>query len=145
MQSVVEQPVRPRLTGFLDYASWWAKKAPDVPITESMPITKSDDPAPAKEETPTPPEASDEQKVAIVLQPPRWSISIPTAFVLCFICFLLGSLFRSLLSPTDFVIIKSASDPAYMDEHAGWRRLTRLIEFKYLLRGNDLIVGIAHA
>lgn len=92
-----------------------------------------------------PPEENGVPTVAPSLQAPRRSISLPTAFILCFIFFLLGSLFRSLLSPTDFVIVENASDPTYLDEHVGWRRLTRLIEFKYLLRDGDLIIGIAHA
>lgn len=61
------------------------------------------------------------------------------------ICFLLGSLVRSILSPTDFIIVKNAGEMADLDEHGHWRRLTRLIELKYIFRGNDLIIGVAHA
>ena len=72
-------------------------------------------------------------------------ISLSAALILAFICFLLGSLVRSLLSPADFVIVKNAVDLTDLDEHGNWRRLTRLIELKYVLRGNDLIIGIVHA
>jgi hypothetical protein len=81
----------------------------------------------------------------IAQQRRQLGISIPAALILGFICFLLGSLVRSLLSPADFVIIKNVADLTDLDEHGNWRRLTRLIELKYLLRGNDLIIGIVHA
>jgi hypothetical protein len=89
------------------------------------------------------PQEKDKQSTVTSPQIRRHSISIPTAFLIGFICFLLGSLFRSLLSPTDFVIVKGAGD-AYMDEHVDWRRLTRLVELKLSLT-SDLIIGIAHA
>jgi hypothetical protein len=89
------------------------------------------------------PDEKAKQSALTSLQTRRHTVSIPTAFLIGFICFLLGSLFRSLLSPTDFVIVRNAGD-AYMDEHVDWRRLTRLMELKLSLT-SDLIVGIVHA
>jgi hypothetical protein len=142
--AAIEPPARPRFIGFLDYTSWWAKRAPDVPIPESNPAAKGDELAVTTGDVQAPiPQEKDKQPTTTSLQARRHSISIPTAFLIGFICFLLGSLFRSLLSPTDFVIVKNTGD-AYMDEHVDWRRLTRLVELKLSLT-SDLIIGIVHA
>jgi len=113
-----------------------------VPGSGSNSTPKGEDPPTKVQETVTAnPEDKGKQVIVVPLQTRR-SVSIPTMFIIGLICFLLGSLVRSLLSPADFVVVKGAGDP-YIDENVDWRRLTRLIELK-LTTTKDLIIGIAH-
>jgi hypothetical protein len=57
----------------------------------------------------------------------------PPVLVLCLACLLLGSLLRSLLSETDFVILS--------DTAGEWRELKRLAQLR--LGGWSLVIGFA--
>jgi hypothetical protein len=127
------------------YMPWWAKKASsttssqvEVPIVA---VPDVDNPLPVKRAK----EITSDTQQQLIRRSHRRGVSIPTVIIIAVICFLLGSLVRSILSPTDFVIVKAHDELTDLDDHLGWRRLTRLVEVKYLFRGNDLIIGIAHA
>lgn len=124
---------------------WWAKKTPSVASSQPDSLLVG----PLDKDKPLPKPGS--QEITTEIQhPPKQrllsrGVSIPTVLIIGIICFLLGSLVRSLLSPTDFVVVKHSDELAELDDHIGWRRLTRLVELKYIFRGNDLIIAIAHA
>ncbi|EIW69033.1 hypothetical protein TREMEDRAFT_31220 [Tremella mesenterica DSM 1558] len=70
----------------------------------------------------------------------RISISIPSLIVLCVACALIGSLLRSFLSESDFVIYFPNNVPA--PEGGSWKELRRLAVWK-LGRRRDLILAVA--
>lgn len=84
-------------------------------------------------------------------QPPLFSL--PTLLFVALVSFLLGSLFRSLLSPADFIAFLPL-DGTTEDElvlaigggvvagERGWRELRRLLEIKGIWGGEDLMVGV---
>ena len=70
----------------------------------------------------------------------RVTLSLPSLVVLCIVCFLLGSLLRSLLSEADFVIYFPSNVPA--PEGENWRELQRLAQWKIGWR-RDLVLAVA--
>ncbi|KAF7317793.1 hypothetical protein MKEN_00867200 [Mycena kentingensis (nom. inval.)] len=59
--------------------------------------------------------------------------------IIALIAFLIGSLFRSLLSPADFIYVVRELEEG---EEKGWREIRRLIEVKYVAGGYDLNVAL---
>ncbi|KAJ3863287.1 hypothetical protein EV359DRAFT_43442 [Lentinula novae-zelandiae] len=75
---------------------------------------------------------------------------VSTLMIVALIAFLIGSLFRSLLSPADFVYVVrdlgEAADVQMLGDVAGtgtgWREMRRLFEIKYIFAGWDFQVAV---
>ncbi|KAJ3854279.1 hypothetical protein EV368DRAFT_37118 [Lentinula lateritia] len=75
---------------------------------------------------------------------------VSTLMIVALIAFLIGSLFRSLLSPADFVYVVrdlgEAADAQMLGDVAGtgtgWREMRRLFEIKYVFAGWDFQVAM---
>ncbi|KAJ3918713.1 hypothetical protein F5877DRAFT_42008 [Lentinula edodes] len=75
---------------------------------------------------------------------------VSTLMIVALIAFLIGSLFRSLLSPADFVYVVrdlgEAADAQILGDVAGtgtgWREMRRLFEIKYVFAGWDFQVAV---
>ncbi|KAJ7626295.1 hypothetical protein DFH06DRAFT_1058338 [Mycena polygramma] len=61
---------------------------------------------------------------------------LSTVVVIALIAFLIGSLFRSLLTPADFIYV--VRELGEEEEAKGWREIRRLIEVKYIGWGYDV-------
>ena len=76
----------------------------------------------------------------------RQYFPISALLIVAIISFLFGSLFRSLLSPADFIYFTSNSGEEVHgplpDGATGWREVKRLLEFKYGLFGWDFVVAV---
>ena len=71
------------------------------------------------------------------------SYPLTTVLLVGLIAFLIGSLFRSLLSPADFIYV--ATDLREAEEAnnvGGWREIRRLLEIKYLVGGWDFQIAV---
>lgn len=68
---------------------------------------------------------------------------VSTLIVIALIAFLIGSLFRSLLSPADFIYVVQDIGEAEeaQVEGAGWREMRRLFEIKHILGGWDFQIA----
>ncbi|KAJ7027871.1 hypothetical protein C8F04DRAFT_1292126 [Mycena alexandri] len=67
---------------------------------------------------------------------------LSTMVIIGLIAFLIGSLFRSLLSPADFIYVVGAGEERE-GEAKGWREIRRLIELKYLpVGGYDIAIAL---
>lgn len=129
---------------FNTYASWWPKKVSTIPTPPaSGSLVDSDPEGKTKLQVSSVLESTNGSAITMTGKRPR-GLPLHIVFVVAVICFLLGSLVRSILSPTDFIIIKGPEELVDFDERQ-WRRFSRLVEFKWIWRGNDLIIGIAHA
>ncbi|KAJ7156846.1 hypothetical protein C8R43DRAFT_997401 [Mycena crocata] len=65
---------------------------------------------------------------------------LSTLVIIALIAFLIGSLFRSLLSPADFIyVVRELGED---EEARGWREIRRLIEVKYLAWGYDVHIAL---
>ncbi|KIJ55581.1 hypothetical protein M422DRAFT_41524 [Sphaerobolus stellatus SS14] len=72
--------------------------------------------------------------------PDRRTYPLSTVLIIALISFLLGSLFRSLLTPADFIYL--SPDLNELDEgQNGWREIKRLVELKRIFGGWDFLVG----
>ena len=72
---------------------------------------------------------------------PRQEYPLRMVILIALIAFLLGSLLRSLLSPSDFIYV--ATDVGSLkQEEAGWREIRRLVEVKYLAGGWDFQIAV---
>jgi hypothetical protein len=65
---------------------------------------------------------------------------LSTVVIIALIAFLIGSLFRSLLSPADFIYV--VRDLGEDEEAKGWREIRRLIEVKHLAWGYDVHLAL---
>lgn len=64
---------------------------------------------------------------------------VSTVVIIALIAFLIGSLFRSLLSPADFIyVVRELGED---EEAKGWREIRRLIEVKYIAWGYDVHIA----
>jgi len=72
---------------------------------------------------------------------PRQEYPLRVVILIALIAFLLGSLLRSLLSPSDFIYV--VTDVGSL-EHVenGWREIRRLVEVKYLVGGWDFQIAV---
>lgn len=71
--------------------------------------------------------------------------SLPGLIIACIVCFLFGSLLRSLLTDADFVIYQPSSLSGILPDIHGagpWRELRRLAEWK-IGWDRDLVIAIA--
>ncbi|KAJ4489091.1 hypothetical protein C8R41DRAFT_835868 [Lentinula lateritia] len=92
---------------------------------------------------------SDSVERPIVANPTRL-YPVSTLMIVALIAFLIGSLFRSLLSPADFVYVVrdlgEAADVQMLGDVAGtgtgWREMRRLFEIKYIFAGWDFQVAV---
>ncbi|KAJ7460736.1 hypothetical protein FB451DRAFT_1270154 [Mycena latifolia] len=65
---------------------------------------------------------------------------LSTVVIIALIAFLIGSLFRSLLSPADFIyVVRELGEDG---EAKGWREIRRLIEVKYIAWGYDVHIAL---
>ncbi|KAJ7807288.1 hypothetical protein B0H14DRAFT_2873687 [Mycena olivaceomarginata] len=65
---------------------------------------------------------------------------LSTVVIIALIAFLIGSLFRSLLSPADFIyVVRELGED---EEAKGWREIRRLIEVKHLAWGYDVHLAL---
>ncbi|KAJ7708750.1 hypothetical protein B0H17DRAFT_1030752 [Mycena rosella] len=65
---------------------------------------------------------------------------LSTVVIIALIAFLIGSLFRSLLSPADFIyVVRELGEEG---EAKGWREIRRLIEVKYIAWGYDVHIAL---
>lgn len=72
---------------------------------------------------------------------PRQEYPLRVVILIALIAFLLGSLLRSLLSPSDFIY--SVTDVGSLEQVGGeWREIRRLFEVKYLVGGWDLQIAV---
>lgn len=63
---------------------------------------------------------------------------LSTLVIIALIAFLIGSLFRSLLSPADFIyVVRELGED---EEAKDWREIRRLIEVKYIAWGYDVCI-----
>ncbi|KAJ4474926.1 hypothetical protein J3R30DRAFT_624619 [Lentinula aciculospora] len=94
---------------------------------------------------PKPRKASNNVGRPTVINPTRL-YPVSTLMIIALIAFLIGSLFRSLLSPADFVyVVKDLGDAAeaqVLGGTAGWREMRRLFEIKYVFGGWDFQVAV---
>ncbi|KAJ3774493.1 hypothetical protein FB446DRAFT_728658 [Lentinula raphanica] len=73
---------------------------------------------------------------------------VSTLMIIALIAFLIGSLFRSLLSPADFVyVVRDLGEAAEAQvmggsSDSGWREMRRLFEIKYVFGGWDFQVAV---
>ncbi|GBE89456.1 hypothetical protein SCP_1601180 [Sparassis crispa] len=68
---------------------------------------------------------------------------LSTVVIVAVIAFLIGSLLRSLLSPSDFVhLVTDRRDIDEVGAGGGWREIKRLLEVKYVLGGWDFQVAV---
>ncbi|KAJ7746796.1 hypothetical protein DFH07DRAFT_942614 [Mycena maculata] len=65
---------------------------------------------------------------------------LSTLIITALIAFLIGSLFRSLLSPADFIYV--VRELGEGEEARGWREIRRLIEVKYIAWGYDVHIAL---
>ena len=72
---------------------------------------------------------------------PRQEYPLRAVILIALIAFLLGSLLRSLLSPSDFIYV--VTDVGSLEqEEGGWREIRRLVEVKYLVGGWDFQIAV---
>lgn len=72
---------------------------------------------------------------------PRQEYPLRAVILIALIAFLLGSLLRSLLSPSDFIYV--VTDVGSMEQvEGGWREIRRLVEVKYLVGGWDFQIAV---
>ena len=72
---------------------------------------------------------------------PRGEYPLRVVILIALIAFLLGSLLRSLLSPSDFIyVVTDVSSSEGME--GGWREIRRLVEVKYLVGGWDFQIAV---
>ncbi|KAJ7089769.1 hypothetical protein B0H15DRAFT_1022009 [Mycena belliarum] len=65
---------------------------------------------------------------------------LSTVVIIALVAFLIGSLFRSLLSPADFIyVVRELGED---EEAKGWREIRRLIEVKYIAWGYDVHIAL---
>ncbi|KIK57033.1 hypothetical protein GYMLUDRAFT_61634 [Collybiopsis luxurians FD-317 M1] len=71
---------------------------------------------------------------------------VSTLMIIALIAFLIGSLFRSLLSPADFIYVvrdlRDAEGAMQDGGGGGWREMKRLFEIKYIVGGWDFQVAV---
>ncbi|KAF5386415.1 hypothetical protein D9757_006678 [Collybiopsis confluens] len=75
---------------------------------------------------------------------------VSTLIIIALIAFLIGSLFRSLLSPADFIYVvrdlQEAEEAQVLEMQngrgVGWREMRRLFEIKYIIGGWDFQVAV---
>ncbi|KAF9068432.1 hypothetical protein BDP27DRAFT_1448460 [Rhodocollybia butyracea] len=85
-------------------------------------------------------------KNEVLESPPTGLYPMSTLIIIALIAFLIGSLFRSLLSPADFIYVvrdlQEAEEAQVVQMQNGgavsWREMRRLFEIKYILGGWDL-------
>lgn len=98
----------------------------------------------AAKEAPPPGMCVDAGKVARSLRAistPRQEYPLRVVILIALIAFLLGSLLRSLLSPSDFIYV--VTDVGSLEHvESGWREIRRLIEVKYLVGGWDFQIAV---
>lgn len=72
---------------------------------------------------------------------PRQEYPLRVVILIALIAFLLGSLLRSLLSPSDFIYV--VTDVGSLEQvESGWREIRRLVEVKYLVGGWDFQIAV---
>jgi hypothetical protein len=72
---------------------------------------------------------------------PRQEYPLRAVILIALIAFLLGSLLRSLLSPSDFIYV--VTDVGSLEQvESGWREIRRLVEVKYLVGGWDFQIAV---
>lgn len=72
---------------------------------------------------------------------PRQEYPLRVVILIGLIAFLLGSLLRSLLSPSDFIYV--VTDVGSLEQvEGGWREIRRLVEVKYLVGGWDFQIAV---
>lgn len=72
---------------------------------------------------------------------PRQEYPLRAVILIALIAFLLGSLLRSLLSPSDFIYV--VTDVGSLEQvEGGWREIRRLVELKYLVGGWDFQIAV---
>lgn len=72
---------------------------------------------------------------------PRQEYPLRVVILIALIAFLLGSLLRSLLSPSDFIYV--VTDVGSLEKvENGWREIRRLVEVKYLAGGWDFQIAV---
>ena len=71
---------------------------------------------------------------------PRQEYPLRVVILIALIAFLLGSLLRSLLSPSDFIYV--VTDVGSLEVETGWREIRRLAEVKYLVGGWDFQIAV---
>lgn len=72
---------------------------------------------------------------------PRQEYPLRVVVLIALIAFLLGSLLRSLLSPSDFIYV--VTDVGSLEQvESGWREIRRLVEVKYLVGGWDFQIAV---
>jgi hypothetical protein len=72
---------------------------------------------------------------------PRQEYPLRAVILIALIAFLLGSLLRSLLSPSDFIYV--VTDVGSLEQvEGGWREIRRLVEVKYLVGGWDFQIAV---
>ena len=72
---------------------------------------------------------------------PRREYPLRVVVLIALIAFLLGSLLRSLLSPSDFIYV--VTNVGSMENvESGWREIRRLVEVKYLVGGWDFQIAV---
>lgn len=71
---------------------------------------------------------------------PRQEYPLRVVILIALIAFLLGSLLRSLLSPSDFIYV--VTDVGSLEVETGWREIRRLVEVKYLVGGWDFQIAV---
>ena len=72
---------------------------------------------------------------------PRQEYPLRVVILIALIAFLLGSLLRSLLSPSDFIYV--VTDVGSLEQvEGGWREIRRLVEVKYLVGGWDFQIAV---
>ncbi|KAE9405446.1 hypothetical protein BT96DRAFT_916169 [Gymnopus androsaceus JB14] len=67
---------------------------------------------------------------------------VSTLIIIALISFLVGSLFRSLLSPADFIYVVRDIGEAEEAQVVGWREMRRLFEVKYIVGGWDFQIAV---
>ncbi|KAJ7065294.1 hypothetical protein C8F01DRAFT_1125065 [Mycena amicta] len=65
---------------------------------------------------------------------------LSTLLIIALIAFLIGSLFRSLLSPADFIYV--VREVGEGEEAKGWREIRRLVEVKRIAWGYDIHIAL---
>ena len=88
---------------------------------------------------PPTPRGDEERTATRVLRTTTYPLS--TVLIIAVIAFLIGSLFRSLLSPADFIYVVTDVHDAE-EVSTGWREIRRLVEIKYIVGGWDFQIAV---